>query len=51
MAIEIGRYTIAIRRQNGTTVADRGKFIHAWRRLGAWLLLADSWSSNLPALT
>ena len=37
--------------RTGTTIADRGKFVHAWRRLGAWLLVADSWSSNLPGGT
>jgi uncharacterized protein (TIGR02246 family) len=50
IAIEIGRYTVAVRQENGTTVADRGKFVHAWRRLGAWLIVADSWSSDLPLL-
>jgi uncharacterized protein (TIGR02246 family) len=48
MAIETGRYTVAVRQENGTTIVDRGKFIHAWRRLGAWLLVADSWNSDLP---
>lgn len=48
LAVELGRYTIAIRQSDGTTVADRGKFVHAWRRLGTWFLVADSWSSNLP---
>lgn len=48
LAIEIGRYTVGIHQPDGTTIADRGKFVHAWRRLGAWLLVADSWSSNLP---
>jgi hypothetical protein len=48
MAVEIGRYTVAIRQGNGTTIAERGKFVHAWRRLGAWLVIADCWSSNLP---
>lgn len=48
MAVETGRYTVAVRQENGTTVVDRGKFIHAWRRLGAWLLVADSWNSDLP---
>jgi uncharacterized protein (TIGR02246 family) len=50
LAIEIGRYTVAIQRANGTTVADRGKFVHAWRRLGVWLMTADCWSSNLPPI-
>ena len=49
MAIEIGRYTLAARQDNGTMVADRGKFVHAWRRLGAWLMMADCWNSDLPA--
>jgi uncharacterized protein (TIGR02246 family) len=49
IAVEVGRYTVAIHHLDGTTSADRGKFVHAWRRLGAWLLVADSWSSNLPA--
>jgi uncharacterized protein (TIGR02246 family) len=50
LAIEVGRYTMAVRQENGTTFADRGKFIHAWRRFGAWLLIADSWSSNIAAM-
>lgn len=47
MAIEIGRYTVAIAQANGTTVADRGKYLRAWHRLGAWLIRADCWNSNL----
>jgi len=49
LAMEIGRYTVAIRQPDGTIVADRGKYVKAWRRLGAWLIVADCWSSNLPA--
>lgn len=49
MAMEIGRYTVAIRQPDGTTVADRGKCLKVWRRLGAWLIVADCWSSNLAA--
>jgi uncharacterized protein (TIGR02246 family) len=48
MAVEIGRYTVAIRQPDGTIVADRGKYVKAWRRLGAWLIVADCWSTNLP---
>jgi len=48
MALEIGRYTVAIRQPDGTLQADRGKYVKAWRRLGVWLMVADSWSSNLP---
>jgi uncharacterized protein (TIGR02246 family) len=48
MAMEIGRYSVAIRQANETTVGDRGKYVKVWRRLGAWLIMADCWSSNLP---
>jgi uncharacterized protein (TIGR02246 family) len=50
MAMETGRYTVAVRQANGTIIADRGKFVKVWRRLGAWLIVADCWSSNLPAM-
>jgi uncharacterized protein (TIGR02246 family) len=50
LAIEIGRYTVAVRQSDGTILADRGKYLKAWRRLGAWLIVADCWSSNLPVL-
>src|SRR5580698_3235132 len=48
LAMEIGRYSVGIRRPDGTILADRGKYVKAWRRLGAWLIMADCWSSNLP---
>jgi len=48
MAVEIGRYTVAVRQPDGTVLADRGKYVKAWRRLGAWLIVADCWSTNLP---
>ncbi|MGA8762711.1 MAG: nuclear transport factor 2 family protein [Candidatus Sulfotelmatobacter sp.] len=47
MAMEMGRYSLAIRQPDSTTVADRGKYLKVWRRLGAWLIVADCWSSNL----
>jgi uncharacterized protein (TIGR02246 family) len=50
LAMEIGRYTVAIRQPDGTILADRGKYLKAWRRLGAWLIVADCWSSNLPVV-
>jgi ketosteroid isomerase-like protein len=49
MAMEIGRYAVAIRQPSGAIIADRGKYVKVWRRLGAWLVAADCWSSNLPA--
>jgi uncharacterized protein (TIGR02246 family) len=48
LAMEIGRYTIAIRQPDGTILADRGKYVKSWRRLGAWLIVADCWNTNLP---
>jgi uncharacterized protein (TIGR02246 family) len=50
LAMEIGRYSVAIRQPDGTILADRGKYLKAWRRLGVWLIVADCWSSNLPVL-
>jgi len=47
MAVETGRYTVAISQANGTTVAERGKYLRAWRRLGAWLIIAECWNSNV----
>jgi uncharacterized protein (TIGR02246 family) len=47
MAIEIGHYTVSIDLRN-TVLSDEGKFMRAWRRLGAWLIIGDSWNSSLP---
>jgi ketosteroid isomerase-like protein len=47
-AIEIGKYTVARSLENGTTSLQRGKYLRVWRRLGAWLIVADCWNSNLP---
>jgi uncharacterized protein (TIGR02246 family) len=49
MAVEIGRYTAAVQQANGTTVAERGKFVQTWRRLGIWRMAANCWNSDLPA--
>jgi ketosteroid isomerase-like protein len=51
MAMEIGRYTLAMRNADGTTTADRGKYVKVWRRLGRWMIVADCWNSNLAAMT
>jgi uncharacterized protein (TIGR02246 family) len=48
VVVEIGRYTVTVRCADGSHRTDRGKFLATWRRLGAWRLLATSWSSNLP---
>ena len=46
---EIGGYTAAIHQANRTTVVERGKFVHTWRRLGIWRMAANCWNSDLPA--
>jgi len=48
MAMEVGRYTVALHNPDGTIQGDRGKYVKVWRRLGAWLIVADSWNTNLP---
>jgi len=49
MAMEVGRYSLSMVKESGAKVADRGKYLKVWRRLGAWRIVADCWSSNLPA--
>jgi ketosteroid isomerase-like protein len=50
IAIEIGKYSVVIRQENGTISNEPGKYLHAWRRLGIWLMTADCWNTNLPPL-
>jgi ketosteroid isomerase-like protein len=44
MAMELGRYTVLARQPDGTELPEHGKYVRVWRRLGAWLLVADCWS-------
>ena len=44
MAMELGRFTLTVRQADGTLAHERGKYVKVWRRLGAWLIMADSWS-------
>lgn len=48
MAVEVGRYTVAVHQANGTIIAQRGDYLHTWRRIGAWLVTAACWNSSLP---
>lgn len=50
IAVETGRYSVVRRQGNGTMLADRGKYVHTWRRLGAWLITVECWNSDLPAI-
>jgi ketosteroid isomerase-like protein len=47
-AIETGLFTVGVLQSNGTTAIERGKYLHAWRRVGVWLLMADCWNFNTP---
>jgi len=48
LAIEVGTYSVTISRE-GFVLPDRGKYLRGWRRLGAWLIIADCWTSSLAA--
>jgi uncharacterized protein (TIGR02246 family) len=47
-AIEVGRYTVSVRLANGKSVVDRGNYLASWRRLGAWRIAVDCFSSSVP---
>jgi uncharacterized protein (TIGR02246 family) len=49
IAIEIGNYSVSSQSGN-TTANETGKFLRAWRRLGVWRIIADSWNSTSPAV-
>lgn len=49
MAMEIGRFSAVSRSSDGTTVSECEKYVRVWRRLGAWLVIADCWSRTLEA--
>ena len=51
MAMELGRFSLVLRKADGTLVAEHGKYVKVWRRLGAWLIIADCWSRNVPAMS
>src|SRR5215472_11374196 len=44
MAMELGRFSAITRKADGTRIPERGKYVKVWRRLGAWLIVADCWS-------
>lgn len=46
MAMELGRFSAVLRKADGTKIPERGKYVRVWRRLGAWLLVADCWSGT-----
>jgi uncharacterized protein (TIGR02246 family) len=51
VAWDVGTYRMNVRQHDGTTIEDHGKYLTVWKRAGAnWLITADAWSSDLPAL-
>lgn len=46
MAMEVGRFSLAIHNADGTLTPERGKYVKVWRRLGAWLIIAECWSGT-----
>ncbi|HEV3510105.1 MAG TPA: nuclear transport factor 2 family protein [Candidatus Sulfotelmatobacter sp.] len=48
MAMELGQFSVSTPRPDGTVAQQRGKYVKVWRRLGAWLIVADcrSWTSE-----
>jgi len=51
MAMELGRFSVVVRQSDGTLLTERGKYVKVWRRLGAWLIMADCWSRTVPAMS
>jgi ketosteroid isomerase-like protein len=50
MAMELGQFTMTIRRQDGTNVPERGGYVIVWRRLGAWLIIGESWTRTTDTI-
>lgn len=51
MAMEIGRFLVTRRNEDGTLTLERGKYVKVWRRLGAWLIMADCWSGTAVSIS
>jgi len=50
VAWDVGTYRMSVPQADGTKKEDRGKYLTVWRRSGTkWLIVADAWSSDLPA--
>ena len=51
MAMELGRFSLVLRGADGAMIPEQGKYVRVWRRLGAWLLMADCWNWTAPAVS
>jgi len=50
VAWDVGTYRMNVPQSDGTQKEDHGKYLTVWRRLGGkWMIVADAWSSDLPA--
>jgi ketosteroid isomerase-like protein len=47
-ATEVGRYSAVVRLGKGRTVSDGGNYLASWRRLGAWRMAVQCFSSSIP---
>jgi len=51
IAWDVGIYRMTISKNDGPKREDHGKYLTVWRRAGKnWLIVADAWSSDLPAI-
>ena len=50
LAVETGTYTMTIIPRNGNAVADKGKYIHVWRKSvdGSWKVVRYVPTSDIP---
>jgi len=51
MAMEIGRFSVVVRKADGTMLPERGNYVKVWKRLGTWRLMADCWSGTPLAVS
>jgi uncharacterized protein (TIGR02246 family) len=51
VAWDVGTYRMNVPQDDGSTREDHGKYLTVWKRAGTkWLITADAWSSDLPAV-
>jgi uncharacterized protein (TIGR02246 family) len=51
VAWDVGTYRMNVPHNDGLTKEDHGKYLTVWKRTGGrWLIMADAWSSDLPAV-
>jgi uncharacterized protein (TIGR02246 family) len=50
LAVETGTYAMTITPKNGNAVADRGKYIHVWKKSaeGSWKVVRYGPTSDIP---